>query len=100
MAKTNVFTPGENVLLGSLGVYGCWLLKHGACLPVDAKEVQALREAYQRCYADPSAHLEAAIMDAIDDLCAELPWEKPRGNFDKALAEITKLRKGEKHASS
>jgi hypothetical protein len=88
-----IMTESEKQLVATLGVYGCWILKHGKNLP-DDPETTLVKDAYKRYIDSPpimSSQLGLELMDRIDVFCAYLSWEKPRSSYEEALAELNQL---------
>lgn len=80
-------------MVADLGVYGCWLLKHGKHLPENPGKHKIIR-AYKMYHDRPETGAIGILMGVIDEYCHEYGFEKPRGSYPEALAEIQEARRG------
>lgn len=80
------FDEQFDVLIANLGVYGCWLTKHGRRLPQHIACVQELMQAYAEYREDDREAM--ALMLSIDRVVSDLMWEPVGTNYDTALRSL------------
>ena len=90
-----VLNESESHLIANLGVYGCWILKHGKQLPEGYVRTQ-LRDAYQH-YLDTK--LAKPLMAAIDKAVSDLQWEPVGTDYETALQDLIETRKAARAAA-
>lgn len=82
----------EGVLVARLGVYGCWILKHGQRIG-EMPESQPVKDAYSRWLLEGDS-VALALMGAIDAFCASTGTEGPLSKYENALRDLVQFRGG------
>lgn len=83
--QTRTLNAGENRLVADLGVYGCWLLKHGKTLSKEHPIALAYKD-YRETYYPRDAK---ALFSAIEAHCKSSGCEQVFQDYETALEDLT-----------
>ncbi len=87
-AQMRQLTDDEAALLPNLGVYGCWILKHSSKLPKEHPCVKGLIAVYDLYCTLPDNLATSVLMDAIDMVIGEVPWEPIKKPYTVAIRDL------------
>lgn len=87
----------EQQLVVELGVYGCWLLRHGpeigpSC--VEARDIYYFYEIWSSRSNDNAAAM--VLMDAIDEFIELKNYEPLKNSYPEALQDLNEFRQSSK----
>ncbi len=96
MSEANLFTDIENEFIANLGIYACWLLKHGKAVGKDPKanRIVGTYVAYEKDTYRKDGFYAAILMNEIDYFCRDNDYEKPLHDYPTALSDLINYRRG------